>query len=261
MADTSHLGELMRTADSRRMSRLVMDHLEALAANDDHAQQKRLLRELIGRVVTLERRVNALLRNTLPEPVAEELKFLGRYAPRTVECTILFADMVGYTRLAEQRSAEELVGILDAVFSEFDRLVAERGGTKIKTIGDAYMAVFGAPAPTEDHPVRAVGAALGMLDFLRRFNRESRSDLQVRIGVHTGEVVAGVVGRDRMQYDVFGSVVNTASRFESSGVPGAVNVSEATWRRARDAYEFERRGRIELKNMGAMEAYLVREGS
>ena len=252
------LTDLAHCAQSKGMSDLVAAQIEMVAVNDDNAQQKQLLRDLIRGFVQLERRVDGLLRNTLPGPVVEELKFLGRYAPRSFDCSILFADVVGYTTFAERTRGPALVEALDAIFSGFDVLVAREGGTKIKTIGDAYMAVFGAPVARADHAVDAVRTALALLEFLETSGAECSQRLQVRIGIHSGPVTAGVVGRDRMQFDVFGESVNIASRFESSGVPGAVNVSGATYQRAGDAFRFEPRGRIALKNMADMDAYLVK---
>lgn len=258
MSTNDLMNDLAHCVHGDGMARLVAEHIETVAVNDDHEQQKRLLRDLIARFVVLERRVDGLLRNTLPGPVAEELKYVGRYAPRTFECSILFADVVGYTQVAEKLSSSALIEALDGMFSGFDDVVARGGGTKIKTIGDAYMAVFGAPEIQRDHPVRAVATGLDMLGFLEGCERSQVLGLEVRIGIHSGNVAAGVVGRDRKQFDVFGESVNVASRFESSGLPGAVNVSEATYEGAREAFVFEPRGRIQLKRMDDMDAYVVK---
>jgi class 3 adenylate cyclase len=138
-----------------------------------------------------------------------------------------------------------------------DDLVARFKGTKIKTIGDAYMAVFGAPLAYEDHAVMAVNTGLALLALVDSFNRRHGDDLQVRIGIHTGVVMAGVVGKERMQFDIFGDHVNIASRFESSGEKGRVNVSDETYLRTRDLFVFEDRGEIALKNKANMRAYFV----
>ena len=168
----------------------------------------------------LEKRVDSLLKNTLPESVAEEMKYRGKFAPRQYHCTILFSDFVQFTRLAETISDELLIKLLDELFVGFDDLIKHFDGTKIKTIGDAYMAVFGAPEWYETHAQKAVKAGMALFDFVNAFNRENSQKFQMRIGIHTGPVMAGVVGKERMQFDVFGDQVNIASRFETSGQAG-----------------------------------------
>jgi len=236
---------------------LARDYIEAVAAAGDSAVQKRILKELIRRYVDLEKKVDSLLKNTLPEKVVEEIKDRDAFAPRPYECTILFSDFIGFTRLAENISGEMLVDILNRVFVSFDELIAAHKGTKIKTIGDAYMAVFGAPDKLENHAVYGVRAGLALQEFLLDFNRENKSNLQMRVGIHTGIVMAGVVGRERMQFDVFGDAVNVASRFESSGEAGEVNISETTYLQAGSLFAYRERGLISLKNKKNMKAYFV----
>jgi class 3 adenylate cyclase len=235
----------------------VLDYLNSVAVIQDDGIQKRLQKELIREYVILEKRVDNLLKNTLPEMVANEIKYGGRFVPRSFDCTIFFSDIVGFTHLAEGISGERLIELLDGLFQGMDDLVVSFRGTKIKTIGDAYMAVFGAPQAYEDHAVMAVRTGLAMLDLLESFNRRQGHDLQVRIGIHTGVVMAGVVGKERMQFDIFGDHVNIASRFESSGKPGRVNVSSETYLCTRDHFTFEERGEITLKNKANMRAYFV----
>jgi class 3 adenylate cyclase len=201
--------------------------------------------------------VDGLLKNTLPETVANEIKDSGCFAPRPYHCTILFSDIAGFTRLAETMPGEALIEMLDHLFRGMDDLVTGFRGTKIKTIGDAYMAVFGAPLTYDDHAVSAVKTGMALLAFVDSFNREHDQQLQIRIGIHSGRVMAGVVGKERMQFDVFGDHVNIASRFESSGKPGRVNVSHETYRLTRDIFIFEVRGEIPLKNKAHMKAYFV----
>ena len=236
---------------------LLLTHLDLLGLIEDDALQKSLLQELIRSYVQLEKRVDGLLKNTLPAKVAEEIKCRGHYAPGSFVCTILFTDFVGFTRLAEKVSQEKLINILDEIFTGFDRLVETFQGTKIKTIGDAYMVVFGAPEKIEDKACQAIRAGFKMMKFINDFNRNTPLAFEMRLGLHTGRVMAGVVGHERMQFDVFGDNVNIASRFESSGVPGRINISEETYRQAQSHFTFEKRGRISLKNKKAMEAYLV----
>ncbi|MEW6670994.1 MAG: adenylate/guanylate cyclase domain-containing protein [Thermodesulfobacteriota bacterium] len=251
--------ELFRAADTDSVSAggLVLDHLNALAIIEDDAIQKMLLKDLIKNYVSLERRVDTLLKNTLPEMVAEEIKYEGKFYSRTYECTILFSDFAGFTRLAERMSGEILIETLNTLFTGFDELTSRFSGTKIKTIGDAYMAVFGAPEHLDNHAIMAVRAAMGFQRFLEQFNRENTLDFQMRIGIHTGEVMAGVVGRERMQFDIFGDNVNVASRFESSGEKGKINVSEETYLRTKETFKFEERGLVMLKNKENMKAYFV----
>jgi len=238
-------------------SELIVKNLESLAFIDDDALQKRLLKDVIRNYVLLEKRVDGLLKNTLPPVVADEIKYEGAFLPRAYTCTILFSDFAGFTRLAEDCTPLALVGLLNAIFSEFDELVERNKGTKVKTIGDSYMAVFGAPEACEEHAVMAIRSAMAMLKFINRFNRDEGQRFDMRIGIHTGNVMAGVVGRDRMQFDVFGDDVNIAARFESSGVINRINVSEVTYKAAELHFDFEERGLITLKNKDPMPAYLV----
>ncbi|MBM9521039.1 adenylate/guanylate cyclase domain-containing protein [Desulforhopalus vacuolatus] len=236
---------------------LLLAHLELLGLIEDAALQKSLLKELIRSYVQLEKRVDGLLKNTLPAKVAEEIKCRGHYAPRSFVCTILFTDFVDFTHLAEKILQEKLINILDEIFTGFDHLVETFQGTKIKTIGDAYMVVFGAPEKVDDNACQAIRAGLKMLEFINNFNRTAPLAFEMRLGIHTGSVMAGVVGHERTQFDVFGDNVNIASRFESSGVPGRINISEETFRLAQSHFTFEKRGLISLKNKKAMEAWLV----
>ncbi len=238
-------------------NRLAADLLTAIGQLEDADIQKRLLTELIDKYVLRERRVDSLLKNTLPACVAEEIKEKGHYSPRPFEGTILFTDCAGFTKLAEKISAEKLIDCLHGLFSGMDERVEKYGGTKIKTIGDAYMAIFGAPLPLENHAGKAIQTAIEILEFLEEFNRSLPLAFQIRTGIHSGMVMGGVVGRDRMQFDVFGDNVNVASRFESSGEKGKINISEDTYRLAKTQFHFEPRGEISLKNKAPMNAYFV----
>jgi len=243
---------------SRLVDDTVLRYLDSLAIIEDDNIHKRLLKELIRKYVTLENRVDTLLKNTLPEEVAEIIKYEGKFAPRPYECTILFSDFVDFTRLVEKIYGEVLIELLDKIFRGFDDIVAGFGGTKIKTIGDAYMAVFGAPVKYDDHAVMSVDAGLALFDFMDSFNKNEGQHFQMRVGIHTGMVMAGVVGKSRMQFDVFGDNVNIASRFESSGEKGKVNISHETYMKTLLYFTFEERGEISLKNKPAMKAYFVK---
>jgi class 3 adenylate cyclase len=243
--------------DTGSRDQVILDYLSSVANLEDDRIQKRLLEELIREYVVLEKRVDGLLKNTLPETVANEIKYSGKFLPRPYDCTILFFDIVGFTRLAERISGDMLIGLLDRLFQGMDDLVVSFKGTKIKTIGDAYMAVFGAPCAYDNHAVMAVKTGIELLKLVESFNGQNNQSLQVRLGIHTGRVMAGVVGKARMQFDVFGDNVNIASRFESSGEKGRVNVSHETYMSARELFEFEERGEIVLKNKANMKAYFV----
>jgi class 3 adenylate cyclase/CheY-like chemotaxis protein len=199
-----------------------------------------------------------LLLNVLPSAVAERLKQgEGTIVDSFSEVTVLFADLVGFTPLAAQLPPTQVVRLLDEVFSAFDGLVTQHGLEKIKTIGDAYMAVAGLPFARADHAERAAAAALDMLAALRAFNADHQTALEMRIGLSTGPVIAGIIGRNKFSYDLWGDTVNTASRMESHGLPGRIQVAPPTYDRLHHRYRFDDRGRIEIRGKGPMETYLL----
>jgi class 3 adenylate cyclase len=201
-------------------------------------------------------RSERLLLNVLPEPVAARLKKdEGIIADLCPDVTVLFADIVGFTPLSEQLPAADLVALLDRVFARWDALASDMGVEKIKTIGDAYMVAAGVPLPREDHAEAMAGMALAMGREVARVATESGLPLQLRIGIDTGPVIAGVIGRAKFIYDLWGDTVNTASRMESHALPGTIQVTERTYVRLRERYELRRRGAIEVKGKGAMNAY------
>jgi adenylate cyclase len=170
---------------------------------------------------------------------------------------VLFADIVGFTPLAQVLPPAEAVVLLDRVFAGWDELADRYGLEKIKTIGDAYMVAGGIPAPREDHAEAIADMALEMGAEAKRCAEESDFPLAVRIGIDTGPVVAGVIGRAKFTYDLWGDTVNTASRMESHGVPGEIQVTERAYERLRGRYELRRRGTIEVKGKGPMTTYLL----
>jgi len=203
-------------------------------------------------------RSERLLLNVLPPPIAERLKDEETIADRFEHATVLFADVVGFTPFAESLPPEEVVGVLDELFSAFDRLAEEHGLEKIKTIGDAYMVAAGVPVARDDHLEAVVEMAVSMLAHVDAV-RSGGTALHLRIGIDTGPVVAGVIGRSRFIYDVWGDTVNTASRMEHHGVPGRIQVTSRVADALRDSYAFEPRGSIEVKGKGPMEAWLLVE--
>ncbi len=208
------------------------------------------------------RRSDRLLLNVLPEEVADELKRNARVVPVHYEsATVLFTDFVGFTQISATLSPEDLIARLDRAFQEFDRITQEHHVEKIKTIGDAYMAVGGIPRSNATH---AVDCALAALELARETQRlkdeyEQAGDKawSVRVGIHTGPIVAGVIGTEKFAYDVWGDTVNTASRLESSGVPGQINISDATHRLVADLFVCEHRGLVAAKGKGELEMYLL----
>jgi class 3 adenylate cyclase len=172
--------------------------------------------------------------------------------------TVLFSDIVGFTELSARLAPDELVRRLDTVFTRFDEIAEELSLEKIKTIGDAYMVAAGIPAPRGDHAEAVCEMALRMRDALAALATELGAPVDVRIGLHTGAAVAGVIGKKKFAYDVWGDTVNTASRMESHGVPGAIQVSEATYEATKHLFDFEPRGEITVKGKGAMKAFLLK---
>ncbi|MEQ9373327.1 MAG: adenylate/guanylate cyclase domain-containing protein [Coleofasciculus chthonoplastes F3-SA18-01] len=197
-----------------------------------------------------------LLLNILPELIAERLKQdQSAIAENFDDVTILFADIVGFTPLSARLKPIELVNLLNQMFSTFDQLAERHGLEKIKTIGDAYMVVGGLPQPRGDHAEAIAQMALDMQQAITQFQAEHSESLQIRIGINTGSVVAGVIGIRKFIYDLWGDAVNVASRMESSGEPGKIQVTETTYQRLRDKFQFQERGAIAVKGRGEMTTY------
>ena len=200
-----------------------------------------------------------LLLNILPAAIAQQLKQEERtIADSFPEVTVMFADIVGFTELAAQTPAIELVEILNVIFSEFDQLTDEHGLEKIKTIGDAYMVVGGLPAAKPNHAEAIAAMALDMQDRITEFCSETGKALSIRIGINTGPVIAGIIGTKKFIYDLWGDTVNIASRMESHGIPGSIQVTEETYKRLKNQYVFEDRGLISVKGKGEMNCYLLK---
>jgi guanylate cyclase len=203
-------------------------------------------------------RSESLLLNVLPRSIAQRLKREpGVIAERFEDVTVLFADVVDFTPFAEQAGPVRVVGVLDEVFTVFDELTQRHGLEKIKTIGDAYMVVGGVPELRPDHAEAVAALALEMHEELARACLRAGVNLDIRVGIDSGPVVAGVIGRHKFIYDLWGDTVNTASRMESSGVPGRIQVTERTYARLKDLYHFEDRGEVDVKGKGRLRTYLL----
>ena len=199
-----------------------------------------------------------LLLNVLPRRIAERLKReAGIIAESHDDVTVVFADVVDFTPFAERTAPDRVVGVLDEIFSAFDGLAERLGLEKIKTVGDAYMVVAGLPDPRPDHVAAAAEMALAMQEELGRLCATLDLELVIRVGMQSGPVIAGVIGRRKFIYDLWGDTVNTASRMESSGLPGRIQVTERVFERLRLAYDFESRGEVEIKGKGWLNTYLL----
>lgn len=209
-----------------------------------------------------KKRSDDLLLNILPEKVAEELKTNQKASAQFFDsASVLFVDFAGFSQFAAKLPPDELVETLDFCFKEFDRIIVRHGLEKIKTIGDAYMAAGGLPSPDPANPGRVVEAALDIKEFLDSWKisreKEGKPFLRARIGIHTGPLVAGVVGEKKFAYDIWGDTVNVASRMESSGESGKINISASTYESVKDDFICKQRGKIPTKNLGDMEMYFV----
>lgn len=209
-----------------------------------------------------KQRSDDLLKNILPGEVAEELKNTGTSKGREYkEVTVLFTDFKNFSKLSEQLSAQQLVNEINFYYSTFDKIISRYGVEKIKTIGDSYMCAGGLPVENMTHPDDTVEAALDMRDFMQR-EKEKRTAaglpfFEIRIGLHTGPVVAGIVGTRKFAYDIWGDTVNIASRMESSGEPGKVNISSTTYELLKKMYTCIHRGKVQAKNKGMIDMYFV----
>lgn len=201
---------------------------------------------------------DTLLHNILPKSIVKRLKKDPIIiADRFEATTILFADIVGFTKLSEKTPPAELVNLLNQMFSIFDELSERYGLEKIKTMGDAYMVAGGLPVASTSHAQAIADLALEMRLRLKQFNLEQHLEFNIRIGIHTGTVIAGVIGIKKFVYDIWGDTVNVASRMESHGIPGQIQVSDATYQILKDQYDFTERGVIEVKGKGEMRVYLL----
>jgi class 3 adenylate cyclase len=244
----------------------VFRHAEALVAANlwgmlicyqmDLALRRAFL--ALREVAVEHERSERLLLNILPAELAQELSATG-YArsARHESVSVLFTDFCGFTQTASAMPADRMVAELNEIFSAFDDICDALGVEKIKTIGDAYMAAAGLPKPCPDHALRCVRCGLRMLDYLEQRNRSATFKWSLRVGIHSGPVVSGVVGKRKYAFDVWGDTVNIASRMESVGVAGRVNLSAYSYDLVREAFDCEYRGKVDAKGKGQIDMYLV----
>jgi class 3 adenylate cyclase len=221
-----------------------------------------LLKEMHKQIVTEKQKSEDLLLNILPESIAGELKEFGRTTPcRFENATVMFTDFQGFTRYSEKHSPEKLVEMVDLYFRAFDQIVKKYKIEKIKTIGDSYMCVAGIPTTQKHHATAMIRAAFEFNEFVKnealRKQKLDEPYLRMRIGIHSGPLVAGVVGSRKFAYDVWGDTVNIAARMEQSGEPGGINISESVYQMVKDDFDVIYRGEIEAKNKGRMKMYFV----
>ena len=236
---------IFSSLEKKRLRDLDQKHMEMLNREKELLEVEQLKTE-------------KLMLNILPRPIADRLKrgeknISGSYP----DVTILFSDLVGFTKMSSQTSATDLVKLLNDLFTRFDKRADALGVEKIKTIGDAYMAVAGLPIPRPDHAQLCAELALGMFDDLKAFNQENGKELDMRIGLNSGPVVAGVIGYTKFSYDLWGNTVNTASRMESTSKPGRVQVSPATFEAIKNDFNLEDGGLMECKGLGEILTHLL----
>ncbi len=234
------LNELRHAKERFSLEKLVEDRTNELAYQKEQTEQ--------------------LVKKLLPQNAADELRETGKAKSQKYEMvTVLFSDIQGFTEIAEQTKPEELIKHLNNIFSSFDKIIANYNIEKIKTIGDAYMCAGGMPNKDITNPIEVVLAALEMQRQIKLINANSDLKLEIRIGVHSGPVVAGVVGSKKIEYDIWGDTVNIASRMETHGLINKVNISEETYKQVKDFFVCQYRGRINVKYKGEMEMYFVHE--
>ncbi|MDZ7936152.1 MAG: adenylate/guanylate cyclase domain-containing protein [Emticicia sp.] len=210
------------------------------------------------KIANEKRKSDELLLNILPHEVAEELKLNGEsIAKHYDEVSVLFTDFVNFTQKSEELGVQKMLNELNVCFTAFDEIMEKYGLEKIKTIGDAYLAVSGLPTINVNHAQNAVNAGLEILEFISKNKSLNENSFEIRIGIHSGPVIAGIVGVKKFAYDIWGDTVNTAARMEQNGVKGKLNVSGSTYALISEKYNCEHRGKIETKGKGALDMYFI----
>ena len=240
---------------------IVVKRLKRISQELERKVQERTykLRDANSQLRKEQQKSNELLLNILPESIVKRIHNGEKeISDSYTEASILFADIVNFTPMSEDLPASELIEILSTIFSRFDELTDEFKLEKIKTIGDAYMVAAGLPFPREDHAEVIADLALAMQANLRSINERLGRQLNIRIGINSGPVIAGVIGQRKFIYDLWGDTVNVAARMESHGLDGAIQVSQSTYELLRGRYLFEGRGAIPIKGKGEMKAYMLK---
>jgi class 3 adenylate cyclase len=254
---TTH--DINYTIDDVRISYLLALQVAAAMRNAERFEELNRVNSLLEQE---KQKSDQLLLNILPQTIAYELKQSGRVKPVYYEsASVLFTDIKDFSVLSQQMSAEELVAELDECFSYFDRIAEKYNLEKLKTIGDSYMCAGGIPTPNQTHAIDAVLSALEIQMLMRLRNAQrAKHNLpcwELRVGIHSGPLLAGVIGQKKFTYDIWGDTVNTSSRIETCGIPGQVNISQATRDLVQNFFEFEYRGKVAAKNKGEIDMYLV----
>jgi len=247
VAENRALGKRLRRLEGRN---ITMDWLQS--------QNMALLRGLMTDLEFERARSESLLLNILPELIAHRLKFNpGVIADQFDSASVMFADIVGFTPLSQALSAQEMVTWLNEIYSAFDSFVQKHEVEKIRTIGDNYMVASGVPSEREDHAIAITRLAIDMRNYIDGLPSTKGHHANFRIGINSGPMVGGIIGTHKFQYDIWGDAVNTASRMESHGIPGQIQVTQRTYDLIRDEFECEARGPIPIKGKGEMETYFV----
>ncbi len=242
------LKELVQSEDARKGAQLIDYRIK-------ETEREKLMAVERARAEEHKKLLDNILPSTITERIIAGEKLI---ADRLENVSVLFADIVEFTRLSSNTPADTLINTLNVLFSEFDSLAEKHGLEKIKTIGDAYMIVAGAPTSRTDHAIAITQMAAEMLDVISKYkNILPKGELKIRIGIHSGEVVAGVIGTKKFAYDIWGDTVNTAARMEQNSEAGRINISESTYQLVRDTFNCEYRGEIEAKNKGKLKMYFL----
>jgi class 3 adenylate cyclase len=254
LATGSRLG---RAPDPSNLLGILLFFVDALAVSGVSHLYVRL-REAEGRLREEHEKSEMILRNIFPKRIVERLKD-GEVliADRYLETTLLFSDLVGFTELTRTMPPQDLVRLLDRLITGFDRLSERLGIEKIKTIGDAYLVASGMPDENADHAGAICRMALAMQEFVREFNERESLSLQVRIGIHSGPVIGGVIGPKKFTFDLWGDTVNMASRLETTGIPDRIQVSESTWTKTRHLFRYEARPVVDVKGYGEVKTWFL----
>ncbi len=246
--------------ETRRRLESTIQQMETTAVMLKHSTAEMAHQK--DEIESAKKKADELLVNVLPEYIAKELKEKGHVAPRHFPvASVLFADLVGFSKLCKGLSPKEIVDELNYLFVGFDLILEKNNLEKIKTIGDGYMAAGGVPQSNTSNAQDAVKAALQMIQSVERIKKENiksgKPPWEIRVGIHTGDLIAGVIGKNKFAYDIWGSAVNTAARMEAAGEPGKVNISGITYQLVKDKFTCTYRGNIEVKNMGKLDMYFV----